>query len=233
MSKSLNIIKYLFTLIGLGMLVGTFYLFSSTSSFLERAVSAQGEVVQLVRSRSSDSTSYYPVVVFRDASGRSVEFQSNTGSNPPSYSRGEKVQVLYETSDPHGARIDGFFSLWGGALILGILGGAFALIGGGMVVFGVRKKRKQAHLQQHGVRILTSFMNVERNTSLKVNGRSPWRIVSQWQHPETGEIHLFESDNLWFDPSDHISSDTVPVLIDERDPGIYWMDTSFLPTLAR
>ncbi len=47
--------------------------------------------------------------------------------------------------------IDGFFSLWGGALIVGFLGTVFGLIGGGMVVHGVIKGRSKAYLQINGV----------------------------------------------------------------------------------
>ncbi|MDX1459213.1 MAG: DUF3592 domain-containing protein [Marinobacter sp.] len=230
--KTIKIVKYLFTLIGLGMLVGAFMLYSNTASFLDQAVSAKGEVVELIRSRSSDSVSYYPVVVFEDSYGREVEFQSNTGSNPPSYSRGETVSVLYEESNPEGARINGFFSLWGAALIVGILGLVFGGVGGGMVLHGVLKQRSQAHLRQHGVQIHAAFQSVEHNTGLKVNGRSPYRIVCQWQHPQTREIYVFRSDNLWFDPRDHLPGDTVPVLVDESNLKNYWVDTSFLPQMA-
>lgn len=230
--KALNIIKYVFTIIGVGMLAGAFYLYSSTSSFLETAVTADGTVVELVRSRSSDSTSYYPVVVFKDAQGRQVEFRSSSGSNPPSYNRGESVVVLYEPASPENAKIQGFFSLWGGATIVGGLGVVFGLVGGGMLVAGAMKKRNREGLQKNGVQVHAKFESVEQNTSLKVNGRSPYQIVCQWQHPQTKEVHLFRSDNLWFDPSDHIPGDTVPVLVDESNLKKYWVDTSFLPKLA-
>lgn len=232
MNRKISIIKYVFSVIGIAMLVGASLLYNNTSDFLTRAVAAQGQVVDLVLSRSSDSTSYYPVVVFRDASGRQVKFQSNTGSNPPSYARGERVEVLYEPGEPEAARINGFFSLWGAATIVGGLGLVFGLVGFGMTVYGLLHQRGKAFLQKNGVRILTAFQSVERNTGFEVNGRNPYRIVSQWQHPETGDIHRFVSDNLWFDPSDYITSDTVPVLIDESNPKKYWMDTSFLPKLA-
>lgn len=230
--KTLNIIKYVFSIIGLGMLVGAYFLYSNTTSFLEQAVTAEGTVVELVRSRSSDSVSYYPVVVFEDASGRHVEFQSNTGSNPPSYSRGETVTVLYERANPESARINGFFSLWGGATIVGGLGLVFGLVGGGMLVFGAARGRSKDYLQKNGVQVHAKFQSVEHNTNLTVNGRSPYRIVCQWQHPQTKVVHLFRSENLWFDPSDHIPGDTVPVLVDESNLKRYWVDTSFLPQVA-
>ena len=203
--KTMNVIKYVFAIIGACMLAGAFVICSSTASFLERSVTAQGTVEELIRSRSSDSVSYYPLVQFITSDGQQVEFQTNSGSNPPLYDQGERVSVLYEPSSPQAAKIDGFFSLWGGALIVGGIGLVFALIGGGMWVYGVIKNRSNAHLQKNGVEIHASFQGVEQNTGLTVNGRSPFRLVCQWQHPQTRELHIFRSDNLWFDPTDLVS----------------------------
>lgn len=230
--KTLNIIKYVFAIVGACMLAGAFALYSSTSSFLERAVTTQGTVVELIRSRSSDSISYYPIVEFTTTSGHAVEFQSNSGSNPPSYNRGEQVSVIYESSAPESAKIDSFFSLWGGATIVGGIGLVFGLIGGGMLAYGVVKRRSNAHLQKNGVEIQADFQGVEHNTSLTVNGRSPFNIVCQWLHPQTGELYIFRSENLWFDPSDHVEYEKIPVLVDESNLKKYWVDTSFLPKLA-
>ncbi|WP_100638443.1 DUF3592 domain-containing protein [Marinobacter salexigens] len=230
--KTLNIIKYVFAFIGACMLAGAFASYSSTASFLERSETAQGTVVELIRSRSSDSNSYYPVVQFTARNGREIEFQSSTGSYPAPYDRGEQVTVLYESTNPEDAVIDSFFSLWGVVLIVGILGSAFGLVGGGMMSYGLLKGRSKAYLQKNGVQIHASLQGVEQNTSLTVNGRNPFRIVCQWQHPQTRELHVFRSDNLWFDPTDHVNQEKVPVLVDEGNLKRYWVDTSFLPKLA-
>jgi len=230
--KTMNIIKYVFAIIGACMLAGAFALYNHTASFLDRSVTAQGIVVELIRSRSSDSVSYYPVVQFAAAGGREIEFQARTGSNPPSYSQGEQVTVLYDPSSPEAAKINGFFSLWGAALIVGGIGSVFGLVGGGMLAYGAVKNRTNAHLQKNGVEIHASVQRVEQNTGLTVNGRSPFRIVCQWQHPQTRELHVFRSENLWYDPTDHVNQEKIPVLVDEGNLKKYWVDTSFLPKLA-
>jgi len=230
--KTLNIIKYVFAFIGACMLAGAFASYNSTVSFLERSETAQGTVVELIRSRSSDSISYYPVVQFTARNGRAIEFQSSTGSNPPPYNWGEQVTVFYEPANPEGAMINGFFSLWGAALIIGVLGSVFGLVGGGMMAYGMMKGRSKAYLEKSGVEIHAVFQAVEQNTSLTVNGRNPYRIVCQWQHPQTRELHIFRSENLWFDPTDHVNQEKVPVLVDEGNFKKYWVNTSFLPKLA-
>jgi len=230
--KTIKLIKYLFAIIGLGMLVGSFFLFQNTVSFLDNAVKAQGVVIDLVRSRSSDSTTYAPTVRFTTAQGVMIEFTSGTSSNPPSYSRGEQVNVLYLESDPDDAKIDSFFSVWGAAVIVGVIGLVFFLVGLGIIMRGIRKAKTKQFLLERGVRINTQFQSVGRNTNTKVNGRHPYMITSQWQNPKTSKMHVFESDNIWFDPEEQIKSDTIMVFIDPKDPSRYYMDISFLPELA-
>jgi len=56
----------------------------------------EGTVTELIRVESSDSITYKPVIEFNNQNGSLIEFTSSSSSNPPSYSRGETVEVLYE-----------------------------------------------------------------------------------------------------------------------------------------
>ena len=230
--KGTRLFTAIFMLVGLGLMLVGGYAAMRTQEFLGDAASAEGTVVDLERSRSSDSTTYRPVVRFTTADGRPVEMVSSVGSNPPSYSVGERVGVLYNPELPEDAKLAGFFSLWFLPLLFTGLGAVFASIGLGVSLSAKVKARRAAFLQQQGTPIQTTFQAVERNTSLKVNGRHPFRIVSQWRNPGTGEVHVFESDNLWFDPSDYVTGRHVTVYIERDDPGKYHMDLSFLPKLA-
>ncbi len=221
--------KYTFALIGFALLFGAYTSFQSSQRFIAQALVAEGTVIELISSRSSDSITYRPRVTFSAQDGQRYEFVSSSGSNPPSYSRGERVTVLYSADNPNNAQLNGFFSLWGLTLILGVMGAVFFAIGGGMVALKWRGEQRRAHLQQHGQRILADFVSVEHNTQLKVNGRSPFRILCQWHNPSSREVHLFKSDNLWFDPSKLITQEQMTVMIDKQNPKHYWVDVSFLP----
>lgn len=86
-------------------------------------------------------------------------------------------------------------------------------------------------LKQNGKRIDTDFQSVAINTSLKVNSRSPFQILTQWQNPVTSKIHIFKSENIWYNPTDYVKTDTLKVVIDANNPKKYFMDISFLPEL--
>ncbi|WKB82449.1 DUF3592 domain-containing protein [Cellulophaga lytica] len=234
--KAINIVKYVFTVIGIGMLVGAFFAFQSTNSFLQNATETQGIVIQMLESSSSSSSdnsiTYKPLVEFTDKNGDQFQFTSTISSNPPSYSINEKVDVLYNADTPNKAKIKGFFSLWGLSTILGGIGLIFTLIGVGIIASGLKKKKLHNYLKQHGTKIESDFQNVTLNTSLAVNGRNPFVVVSQWLNPKTSELHIFTSDNIWFDPTDFIKTEKINVLIDRDNPKKYVVDLSFLPKVA-
>ncbi|MFJ8822694.1 DUF3592 domain-containing protein [Streptomyces sp. NPDC102467] len=94
------------------------------------------------RTRSSTSTVAYPVVEFTSADGRARTFESSSGSNPPSYERGERVEVLYRADSPEDARINGFVSLW--LLPLIFTGIGLLITGIGTAVAITKRRRSRA-----------------------------------------------------------------------------------------
>lgn len=227
----------LFALIGLGSLGGTFYAYRYTSSFIETAAEAEGEVVNLVRSGSSSGSSsggstYAPVVKFTAANGERYEFTSSAGSNPPSFRPGDRVRVYYLREDPYDAEIDDFFSLWGGALILGFLGTVFSAFGFGFLLPGVFSRRNNARLRREGTPVQAEIQEVEYRRHIRVGGRSPWRVKAQWRNPRTGLVHIFTSEDIWFDPKAYLDREQVTVYIDPEKPKRHYIDLSFLPKLA-
>lgn len=233
-SRTVSIIQAVFLAIGAAMLAGCAFWFVHEQRFLASAQRVEGTVTDLERHRSSSdhSSTWAPVVSYVTPDGRTREFVSSSSSNPPSYRRGERVQVLFDPNDPDHAAIEGFFSQWGGIVIVGGLGAVFFLIGGGMWLARRRRTARQAELRSRGRRIEARITSVELNEGFSVNGRHPYRILCQWQDPSTGRMHVFASDNIWYDPSEALDRDTATVFVDPADPGRYWVDTSFLPKLA-
>lgn len=221
-----------FLLPGIGMLVATFFIYKSTNTFLKDATRAEGTVIELVRSRSDDSIVYYPVVVFVSQEGEEIEFTSLSGSNPPSYSKGQTVEILYLPTQPQKAEINSPFSQWGIVTIFGGLGSLFSTIGACILVLPMLKEGEEQHLKQQGTPIETDFKSVEINTTYSVNGEHPFRVITQWQNPSTTEIHVFRSNNLWYDPSEFITRKQITVFIEKENPKKYFVDLSFLPKLA-
>ncbi len=231
--KAIYIIKYSFGVIGLAMLVGAYYCHLRTNEFVSLALKAEGEVVDLTTKESSDGDTYSPVVKFKSSDGVEHEIVSTVSSNPPAYSIGEAVEVLYEEGNPQNAKINAFFSLRFAEFLLCLLGGVFFLFGAGMFLATYLKNKKRDYLKENGIPIQAKFQEVYLNTSYSVNDRNPYNIVCQWLNPSTNEVFEFKSENIWFNPKDYIYTEFLTVMIERNNPKKYWMDTSFLPKKAR
>lgn len=229
--RIITIIRTVFLLVGIGLLVAAGIFAERTNRFVGQALTTSGEVVDLVRSRSSSSSSgtrnytFKPRVRFSAPDGRSIEFLSSVGSNPPGFAIGEQVKVLYDLADPTDARIDDFVSLWLIPLIFGGIGAVFFIVGAIMAVLPWFAGRRKQKLERFGHRITADIVGV-RKRNLRVNQQHAFRVEARWQDPRSSETYLFFSENIWFDPTRYLTEETVPVLIDEANPKIYHMDVS-------
>jgi hypothetical protein len=78
------------------------------------------------RWRDVERVSYAPIVRFRAADGREIEFHGRGGSGT-SYAAGDRVKVIYDPANPIRARILSFVDLW----LPPVAAGAAALLFGG------------------------------------------------------------------------------------------------------
>jgi hypothetical protein len=231
--KILAVLKYVFTVLGAALLIGAVTSYNNVSGFLKDAVSVQGTVVKMVRSSGGDSTTYKPIVAFVVSEGHAVQITSNVGSNPPAYSVGDSIEVLYPPETPQDARINSFFDLWWATVFMVSMGAPLFIIGVVIFSLGRMGNRKRNYLQQNGEAISARFQAVALNRKISVNGRNPFVVVCHWLNPETSEVHVFESESIWFDPSSYIGGEELMVFIKKGNPKKYHVDISFLPKMAR
>jgi hypothetical protein len=113
---------FLFT--GIGSLLLALCLAIGTVIFIRQAATAQATVVALIEKTDPDegNIDYFPQFTFSTPDGTSFTINSNNGTNPPEFKRGQQVNVLYDRANPSNARIDSFVQLWLLPLIFGSLG---------------------------------------------------------------------------------------------------------------
>lgn len=195
-----------------------------------------GRVVDVESSRSSGSHgtsfSYYPVVEYQAPSGEKIRFRSSVGTNPPSHNTGESVGVMFDAKNPHHAKIDSFSDTWLLSTVLCGMGLPFAIIGLLTIFFQIRRRIRMSRARNHGQPVSAKIVEVGLDQSLEINGHRPFVITAQWQDPGTGLVHIFKSEQIWYDPRQFIKGDSIKVLVEPGNPKCYYVDISALPKLA-
>lgn len=127
-----------FGLLGLGQGVLRLH---TESRLVAEGVQATATVLKVWTSGSSGrghSESYYPTLRFTDATGRVQTVDYHIGTD--NYPVGCKLPIIYLPTDPESLRIEepglspGVVSVLGGVI--------FAFVGGGILIFGYRMKKK-------------------------------------------------------------------------------------------
>ncbi len=107
--------KWLFIVLGIGLLVSAIPVALSTRAFVRKAERAPGVVVSLNAGGS------HPEIEFLAKSGQKIRYPQ--GGLIFGYKPGDKVLVLYDESDPaKTARVNAIGSIWAATLFLFILG---------------------------------------------------------------------------------------------------------------
>ncbi len=228
----MKIVSIILLVIGICMILGASNVAINTNNFLDEATIELGEVIDLVEVRSDGSSTYAPVVNFLDSGGNSYEFIPSASSNPPGYFIGEKLEVLYLPLNPLEAKINSFYSVWGSTVILGMIGLILLVISLPLMLSGRLSRKKNENLKKHGEKLTVKIKGVALNTRLSVNGANPYQIVAERIDPISNKVYIYNSKNLWFDPTDYMKEEFITVYVDKLKPKRYFLDTSFLPEIV-
>lgn len=223
----------LFVVVGCILLIIAGYMFYSNIHFQRVALLAEGVVTEVRYERVGHSKgTYYPVIAFNTEQNKRVVFESSTGSSSYRGTEGKSMDVIYSANAPENAKINDMVSQWVAPIILASIG--FAMTVAGFIAFLIMRvrSRRGVRLLQEGVPIEAEIIGVELNQAIQFNGRSPYRIKSQWLDKNTNQVFVFYSDNINFDPSSYIQGETITVYLDKNDPKKYHMDISLLPKIA-
>jgi hypothetical protein len=141
--KSLWPVLLLFLAVSGILICAGIYTAVKTWSFETHASRAAGTVIENVPSMntSENVVNYYPKIEFETTRGGSIIIISNSGANPPAFEVGQTIPLLYDRQKPTHAEIDSFRHLWFLTMVLSIIGAVFAIIGGGMLIYEMRRRQ--------------------------------------------------------------------------------------------
>ncbi len=203
-----------------------YYNWNADRQIKSNGVETIGTVVSFNRNSKGSSA---PVITYTTRGGETHTYYSNTYSSPAAYDMGEEVTLWYLPENPEKLVLTGIDS-W----LLPVIFGSFFLIFGGIGYGGFFwlwfRKRRTAWLNANGQIIYTDIVDVRYNSSVAVNGKSPWIIVSQYFDQNSQKVYTYESGSIWFNPTPFVSAgQKIKVRVAPNDYGMYDVDTSFLP----
>lgn len=176
--------------------------------------------------RTVDSTSYYPVVEFTPADGKTRRFTGSTGSGSPSYSAGQSVAVIYDPADPAKAQLADFEQFWLGPLAVSLFGlfflaggvGGYFLVADSDKTFGpafhARMARGRLYDLKKGLRLKGAVKSVREEYG-------EWVLVCEASAPG-GAPREFLAAPLGFDPG-RVVGKPVEVYVDPQDAASYYV----------
>ena len=194
--------------------------------FLSSAVSSKGRVIRLSESCGSKGCTYSPEVSFIAKDGSEYRFWG-ARTNPPSGQVGQDVEVVYNPTQPKVAKINDFMNFWFLPLIIFVFGAVLFAIG--IWINAAFRRDIPKNLAENG-QVIQAIVQQVGLDDIRINGRSPYRIIAQWIRPGSNEAYIFKSSDIWLDPQAYVKpGDNINVTIDPNNPKKYFVDISFLP----
>jgi len=130
-------IEYLYAgmlLISIVLIYFAFRNYNTTKNLMTDGVKTKARVIDLIEVEGNDGYTYTPVFEYNDNANNIVKFESRISSNPPRYSVGEMVNIIY-SKDTEEKKIISFWGLYRWAIILLSIASPLLVIGGAYILY--------------------------------------------------------------------------------------------------
>ncbi|MBQ4523943.1 MAG: DUF3592 domain-containing protein [Lachnospiraceae bacterium] len=212
----------LFGCIGILILIVGFYQLIHTITFNKTAVSTTATITD-IQTYTSKGDTHHNVFITYEFEGKTYENIQISGYSS-SMHEGKELTVYLDPDAPTDARVKSIDIA--ATVILFILGIVFFLVGFLNLFSRIKAARQKKYLLANG-KILSAIVdNIYRNTSYKVNGRSPFIVECQYIDENTNTTYRFKSENLWTNPNNYLETGSpINVYVDYEDYSKHYVDT--------
>jgi len=128
-------IHTLILIIGLALLTLGIISFGRARRLMTNGSLVQATVVENIPSRGSEGGTMYTPLMEYSINGRVRSFSPTASANPPAYTIGEKVSLIYDPNNSHDIRIRSYWGVYLGSNILLAMALPMVLIGIGYFLF--------------------------------------------------------------------------------------------------
>ncbi|MCI8950228.1 MAG: DUF3592 domain-containing protein [Lachnospiraceae bacterium] len=201
----------IFTIVGVVFVAVAAGLFISTANFLKQAVPVEGEI----RSVSRDN-----VIISYEIDGE--YFESPLGYYSSDMRRGDPITVYCNPDQPDRIRSSATQFV---SVIFGFVGILLLIVGSSLIIYSVLKKSKEGSLKSSGMRLDAQIIGVSVDPKISSNYQHPYILECQYQSPD-GRVYFFRSGHIWYDPTNLLTDNHVPVYVERGNFESYYVDIS-------
>lgn len=108
--------------------------------------------------------------------------------------------------------------------VFGGMGLLFSLIGLILLECDFLRRRALLRALEGGECVMAKIVGIRQRTNINVNGTHPSVVECHYRSPDTGEMHVCFSRYLYFDPTDMLTADEVPVYLDRTNDKVAFVD---------
>ena len=146
-ARTFGILGVFATLFGSLFFAVGLYMFIQHRQLVQEGMPAVARVVKIVVDYDSDhGKSYFPVVQFTDAAGKSHTVQSSRSNR--NLCKGEQLNILYRPSNPQHFEIEGEDATSFSCCFIMAVGGIIMLAGGWLFVRMLRQRKRQSAVKE-------------------------------------------------------------------------------------
>ncbi len=201
---------------GLFALIGTVFLIVAIGVIINRVSFLKG-------SESATATVSYNIsgyTITYEVKGKQYVVPLNYTSSD--LYEGKNIDVYYKPDNPANAKTKMGLSIIG--FIFTPLGLVFAIIGYSFLIVNFKKRKQKRRLLETGQVIYARIIDIYRNSSVQVNGRSAFVIECVFEDEYSGESRVFKSENMFVNPYKAQVGYDIPVYLDRENPRKYYVD---------
>lgn len=156
------------------------------------------------------------------------EYTSKLNGYSSNFYEGKKIDIYYDKDNPNQIGMKSLNLLF---LIFPGIGLIFLTIGGIGIFVKIKRRKLEKNLKENGQLIYADYVETMVNTSYSINGRHPYYIICEWNHPFDDKNYIFKSKNIWVNPKNMIEKRNIkqfPVYINKDCLKKYVVDTDIL-----
>ena len=168
-----------FTIIGLVLVTYSTLNYFNTKKFLKISAKATGVIVDFKTIGEGLKAKHFPKIKYTTSNGDSIIFFSPLRTD---FQKGDSVKIRYinDGGTSH-SRIDSQASLWFYTIYNGFFGIISLTIGIVLSLLIFKKYKKIKKIKKIGKKIQADFEKIEKDKSVKINFRNPYKIICSWK----------------------------------------------------